>query len=366
MFLVTVLSGFVYTLLAIQLVSFGEKRVFDWKHVQLCIQMAAKEFIGSILLYVICFTGCTYLGSIWYASWIYHAFGVFLLDKLTGGVIMNPVISICLWINNNINAGTMLCHLCGQFYASSIAWFILESICSIDLFNKIKGPNFNNLLSMQNPLITSSGYHDALLIEFALSFFFTFVVFYQEKHTQLKSHNVKLFVIALSLRICMIAGGKYTGANFNPMVCFGWFLYDKRKLPSSIEELQYIYVYFLAPVLGGICAVLFASFVPPLVLNKTKAPEERKGNDVNTKATKAKEQPKIEEQEQEKRGRKSISRKLDENEEQEDEIEAKKPKEKGKTKDKRSSSSKAKKAKGDDKAARSPSPAVKRRTRSRK
>ena len=188
---------------------------------------------------------------------------MFLCDIITNGAVLNPAMSISLYVNGDITFTKSLLLSLAQYLAGSIA-FILLKLC-IPIM-EIEGPNkFINGASRRD--IIEGAYQEGVGM-----MIFTIVVLAAAKY--IKSANMNRAITAITLRVLTIINTK-TGAWLNPMMGFGWIVFlagsiGSRTLTANNPTL---FVYCLAPSIGAcVGTIVFAvlEYMMPSSSSSTK------------------------------------------------------------------------------------------------
>ena len=197
--------------------------------------------------------GCVYLERIHYLLvWIYHFIAVFLCDVITKGAILNPAMSLALYINGDISFEKSLVLSVAQYAAGPVA-FILLKLCIPIL--RIEGPNnyMNGSISQRD--IIEGAYYEGIGM-----MIFTIIILASSKY--IKSVNVNRGITAITLRVLIVLNTK-TGAWLNPMMGFGWVFFVAGSMNSSNLNANNptLFVYCLSPSVGAcIGSLVFAVF----------------------------------------------------------------------------------------------------------
>lgn len=161
------------------------------------------------------------------------------------GAHLNPAVSLAMWLNKRISGKELVYYICGQIVggvlASSTLLFIL------------------NALDKETTNLGQNGFGDlsaagALIVEIILTFIFVLVVM---TVTSAKKGNAKFagIVIGLTLTMVHLVGIPLTGTSVNPA----------RSLAPAIlvggEALSQVWVFIVAPLVGGLLAALVAKYL---------------------------------------------------------------------------------------------------------
>lgn len=161
------------------------------------------------------------------------------------GAHLNPAVSIGMWLNKRISSIELVYYIVGQLVGGLIASFALLSILSAS------GKETANLGQNGFGDLSAMG---ALTVEVILTFIFVLVIM---TVTSAKKGNANLagIVIGLTLTMVHLVGIPLTGTSVNPA----------RSLAPAIfvggEALSQVWVFIVAPIIGGLLAALVAKYV---------------------------------------------------------------------------------------------------------
>jgi glycerol uptake facilitator-like aquaporin len=168
---------------------------------------------------------------------VFHFLAVILFDILTLGACGNPAVCIALFLAGKMSFIGTFVRLVAEILVSLIAFSMLYSVIPSYLIPISGGPELASGIDM---------FHGSL-IEGSIAFAFALTVLLASVFVTEPELNRPLF--AAVIRVLIIFGGSYTGANMNPMIGFSWAWYTNRSLSS-----EYQIVYSIAPLIGGITA----------------------------------------------------------------------------------------------------------------
>ncbi|MDA9470026.1 MIP family channel protein [Enterococcus sp. 5H] len=161
------------------------------------------------------------------------------------GAHLNPAVSIGMWLNERISVTELVYYIVGQIIGGLIASFALLSILNAS------GKDTANLGQNGFGDLSAMG---ALTIEIILTFIFVLVIM---TVTSSKKGNAKLAGIAIGLTLTMVhlVGIPLTGTSVNPA----------RSIAPAIfaggEALSQLWVFIVAPIIGGLLAALVAKYL---------------------------------------------------------------------------------------------------------
>jgi MIP family channel proteins len=158
---------------------------------------------------------------------------IYTLRHISGAHI-NPAVSIALWVAKSFPTALLPGYLISQFLGAIFASIL------VGVFFGTEGHQFGMTIP-EFPL------NSAFAMECLLSFIFLFVVVSVATDPRASSEMAGL-VIGTIVTICTFVDGPLTGASMNPARSFG---------PALVNgDLGVVWLYILAPVLGGILAAI--------------------------------------------------------------------------------------------------------------
>jgi aquaporin Z len=209
------------------------------------------EFIGTFVL-VLFGTGTAVLGGGVNGIGTFGiglAFGLSLVAMVysigtISGCHINPAVSIAMFFNKRITAQELVGYLVAQVLGAFLGTAILEAF--------LKLSNMPTANVGQNTF-AHLGSWSAFLVEFILSFVFILVIMVVTG----KKGNASMagLVIGFTLLLCHLLGVPLTGSSVNPA----------RSLAPAVfaggDAVSQLWVYILAPIVGGIIAAIVGKFV---------------------------------------------------------------------------------------------------------
>lgn len=229
------------------------------------IKKFISEFIGTLLLV---FFGCgaavalnQYVGSIYTGSLVFNlvaialAFGLALVAIIAifgsiSGAHVNPAVSIACLIDGRMSIGEC-CYYIGAQLLGGVAGAGILSL----IFGSAEslGANLFETSSALGAMVTTNV---AFTVELMLTFVFVLVVLSVTK----KENNCSGVIIGLTLTLVHIFGLPFTGTSVNPARSLG------PALLTGGVAMEQLWLFILAPMVGGVLAGLLYRFV--LNLNK--------------------------------------------------------------------------------------------------
>lgn len=224
------------------------------------IRKFISEFVGTMLLVIF---GCgTAVAVNKYVTGIYgialpftmlliaFAFGLILMALVytigrVSGAHVNPAVSIAALIDGRITVFDCVYYVAAQILGGITGAAILTWIFAA---NTDLGANGYETLSALNNVTTLPV---ALVVETILTFVFVLVVLSATKKENCNSG----LVIGLTLTLVHIMGIPFTGTSVNPARSIGPAIFTKG------VALEQLWVFIVAPIVGGILAALFYRLV---------------------------------------------------------------------------------------------------------
>lgn len=224
------------------------------------IKKFISEFVGTLLLV---FFGCgtavaanKYVASVFGEGLPFNmlliafAFGLILMALVytigrVSGSHVNPAVSIACLIDGRISVLECVYYIIAQVVGGIAGAMLLSFIFAS---NASLGANGYGALSA---LGTTTTLQVALVIELILTFIFVLVVLATTK----KENCFSGLAIGLTLTLVHIMGLPFTGTSVNPARSIG---------PAIITgglALEQLWVFIVAPIVGGILAALFYKYV---------------------------------------------------------------------------------------------------------
>ncbi len=159
------------------------------------------------------------------------------------GCHINPAVTIAMFIDERIDKKDCIAYIISQILGALSGSLIL-ALC-LGSFKVLGANSYGNML----PNDTKVTLLIAFIIEVILTFFFVTVIL---TVTKKKEHsNIAGIIIGLTLVLIHLLGIPFTGTSVNPA----------RSLAPALlqgnEALNQVWVFILAPIIGGILASLF-------------------------------------------------------------------------------------------------------------
>lgn len=215
------------------------------------LKKGIAEFIGTFVL-VLFGTGTAVLGGGIEGIGILGiamAFGLSIVAMAysigtISGCHINPAVSIAMFINERINAKELGCYLLAQVLGGLLGTTTLVTI--------LKSANLS-LDNLGQNGFGKLGLSGSFLVEFILTFVFILVIIAVTG----KKGNAQFagLVIGFTLVLVHLLGIPLTGTSVNPARSLAPALF------AGGEALSQLWVFIVAPILGGIVAAIVGKFV---------------------------------------------------------------------------------------------------------
>ncbi|PEK57872.1 aquaporin [Bacillus wiedmannii] len=155
------------------------------------------------------------------------------------GCHVNPAVSIAMFINKRMTAEELAYYIVAQITGALLGTVTLVTIL------KSSGMTLSNLGQNSFGNLGASG---SFLVEFVLTFVFILVIIAVTGKKGIT--NLAGIVIGLTLVLVHLLGISLTGTSVNPARSFAPALF------ASGEAISQLWVFIIAPVLGGIAAAM--------------------------------------------------------------------------------------------------------------
>jgi aquaporin Z len=166
------------------------------------------------------------------------------------GALYNPAVSFAVWIRGKLNFIDMIVYIVVQIVAAFIGALVVYGLFGQTF--AFPGPTVPSLFTVWR----------ALLAEFI----FTLILANTALHTGTKQDGNSFFGLAIgaALLAAILAIGDISGACLNPAVATGYSLIQAMAgAIGSTYNAGYVWIYWVAPMLGGLFAALFFKVALP-------------------------------------------------------------------------------------------------------
>ena len=158
------------------------------------------------------------------------------------GCHINPAVSIAMLVSGKMSVADFFGYVIAQFAGATLGALALRGLLGPD-----SGLGTNGLYD--GKIVAS------LLIEIVLTFIFVIAIL--GVTSKIENSSVAGIVIGLSLTLVHILGIHFTGTSVNPARSFGPALF------AGGDALKNVWVFILAPLVGGVIAALIYKILAP-------------------------------------------------------------------------------------------------------
>lgn len=213
------------------------------------IKKYIAEFIGTAVLVLFACGTAAIIGCNTIAGYLTTAlaFGLVIVAMAysvgnISGCHINPAVSIAMLVSGKMSLKDFIGYIIAQFAgAIAGAWVLMEAV------GKESGLGTNKLCG------DNGTYFASIAIEIILTFVFVFAIL--GVTSKKENSSVAGIVIGLSLTLVHILGIAFTGTSVNPARSFGPALF------VGGEALSNVWVFIVAPLVGGVAAALVYKFL---------------------------------------------------------------------------------------------------------
>jgi MIP family channel proteins len=183
-----------------------------------------------------------------------HGLAIGLMVAAAGhisGGHYNPAVTVGLWAGGKIGAVKGLEYIVAQLVGATVAAVILVQIfdkSSVDLADAVPKVNYGD---DADTIIV--GRQNAFILEVILTFFLVYVICGVAVDSR-GAHAIAALAIGLTITMDILVAGPHTGAAMNPARHFG---------PALVEGEEGAWLYWVAPILGGVLASIVFNYDDP-------------------------------------------------------------------------------------------------------
>ncbi len=213
------------------------------------------EFIGTFFLVaIICLTNGNYLAPM--------AVG-FLLSAIIymgypiSGAHYNPATTLAIFILKKISIREAVVYILIQLLAACAGALLYFFVWGRN--SGIPRPNMD--IHILKPLV----------IEVVFTFIMILVILFVAASKRTAGNNYYGLAIGLVVSGLAIAGGRISGAAFNPAVGFGPLLIDKLFGTCDCNPFEYGWIYYLGPIAGSTLAAFTFRYLSPEDIGTTNS-----------------------------------------------------------------------------------------------
>ena len=217
------------------------------------------EFIGTLVLVlfacgVAAVTGCSGANPDTAYLMTALAFGLVIVAMAysignISGCHINPAVSFAMLVRGKLSLNDFIGYVCAQFAGAFVGTGLLALIWKLgDMKDLTKTYGSNGIGGLDESILAG------LLVEIILTFVFILVILGVTSE-KFKHGSFAGLVIGLSLTFVHILGIGLTGTSVNPARSFGPALF------MGGEALSCVWVFIVAPLVGGVLAALVYGFL---------------------------------------------------------------------------------------------------------
>lgn len=212
------------------------------------IKKYLAEFIGTFVLVLFACGTAAIIGCDAVAGYLTTAlsFGLVIVAMAysvgnISGCHINPAVSIAMLVSGKMSIKDFIGYIVAQFAGAIAGAYVL-----MEMIGKESGLGTNSLCG-------NGKYFASIAVEIILTFVFVFAILgVTSKKENSSSAGI---VIGLSLTLVHILGIAFTGTSVNPARSFGPALF------VGGEALSNVWVFIVAPLVGGVLAALVYKFL---------------------------------------------------------------------------------------------------------
>ena len=206
------------------------------------------EFIGTFILCLSINLSTSYFLSNQIVNWLLIFAGFYTAITWTreiSGGHLNPAVTTAFYFSkrSNLDASTSLLYFLFQILGAITACLFSYIVYNGHIVNLAINSNSNKI--------------QAFLVEILSTFFFVYTILCQSNKSSnlFMEKSASTLIIALALFASASVAGNISGGCLNPAI--GIALNFSRLLSrQNYNEIMYVWLYILGPLLGGICASL--------------------------------------------------------------------------------------------------------------
>jgi MIP family channel proteins len=181
-----------------------------------------------------------------------HGLAIGLMVAAAGhisGGHYNPAVTIALFIGGKIGGMKSVAYIIAQLLGATAAALILKQIFDESISPDVHVPSVNQAGDQDGIIV---GRNNAFWIEVITTFFLVYVI-HGVAVDKRGAHAIAALAIGLTITMDIVMAGPLTGAAMNPARHFG---------PALVEgEWTNWWIYWLAPIIGGVLASVVHNYV---------------------------------------------------------------------------------------------------------
>jgi aquaporin Z len=167
---------------------------------------------------------------------------IYIFGRISGAHF-NPAVTIPMFLRKKISL-IECCYYIGAQLVGAFLGSILVIICNKGEYESISANGTGNFISFWD-------YFSCFVIEIILTFGLVFVIF----ASTIKENNfgnLTGFIVGITLYFLGITGAGVSGGSLNPARSIAPAVIEA--IAGHSEGLKHLWIYVLAPIIGGICA----------------------------------------------------------------------------------------------------------------
>ena len=215
------------------------------------------EVIGtSCLTYIACGTAAVSDSF----TQIFLSFGLTIVAMAysignVSGCHINPAVSLAMFVRKKLDLITFLWYILGQIVGAIIGTVLL-GLCLRGKYETLGATSIQPLLYKNSETKFEKdawSYVSAFLLEIFLTFIFVLAICGVTDSKKQDGKHAGI-VIGFSLALVISSGGNLTGPSVNPARSLAPAIFET--IDGSKEPIKEIWIFILAPLIGGACAGL--------------------------------------------------------------------------------------------------------------
>lgn len=224
---------------------------------------AIAECFGTfVLVFVACGVAVLSMNSMVFGIGTALAFGLVIIAMAftignISGCHVNPAVSLAMAIRKEISWKEFAVYVLAQF-AGAILGSLLLALCTRGFAN-LGGNEIQAQLFNDEGQLDAMSYIIAFVVEIVLTFIFVFVIIGATDKKYPNANKVAPFIIGLTLTLVHLIGLGLTGTSVNPARSFAPAIFQA--IGDSKESLKQVWIWLLAPLVGGALAAFAYSFL---------------------------------------------------------------------------------------------------------
>mmetsp|Transcript_29416 Transcript_29416/g.68577 ORF Transcript_29416/g.68577 Transcript_29416/m.68577 type:complete len:279 (-) Transcript_29416:1561-2397(-) len=207
------------------------------------------EFIGTLLMVVMTFSAGKWIGAdSENVAWISHAAGVVASDYMSGGMHVNPAVTLSMWTLGHCTYTDAYVRVAAQMAGGLVAFPVYAALSDALDLPSFGGPEFD-----------VGDYDHALesfISEFSATLLLLWTVYIVNWEINFGTYHyvIKQTLTAIAVRALIILFPA-AGPAMNPMLATAWSVFSSEETDFPSDFLHY-FVYWVSPFLAAFVASL--------------------------------------------------------------------------------------------------------------